>query len=84
MSSHSIQEISARLIDELGTILGRPLQADDGQRALHEIGVDSISLVELLVVIEKEFGLSLMEAGLSADDFRTISSLATVIHNRLQ
>ncbi len=82
MSTKSIQEIIRRLSDELEVIIGRPMREGDEQRPLHELGVDSISLVELLVMIEKEFGQVLMEAGLSADDFRSIERLATVIQAR--
>ncbi len=83
MPAQSIHDLSKRLSHELETIIGRPVADGDEKRPLHELGVDSLGLVELLVVIEKEFGLSLMEAGLSADHFRSLERLATAIHDRL-
>ena len=47
---------------------------------MHELGVDSLSFVELLVFIEKTFNIKLMESGLTREDFRTIHSLASSIH----
>ena len=77
------EDIGRRLREELETILARPLAEGDEQRPLHELGVDSIGLVELLVAIEREFKMPLLEAGLAADDFRTLARLAEVIHARL-
>ncbi len=82
MPELSIEEISKLLRDELETILGNPLRAEDQHRPLYELGVDSVGLVELLVMVEKKFGQALMEAGLSAEHFRSIDDLARVIHDR--
>jgi len=45
-------------------------------RPLHELGLDSMGFVDLLVFIEKRFNLSLMSSGLSNDDFASLSVLA--------
>ncbi len=83
MTKPSVDKIRQRLRDELETILGAAVQQDDEQKPLHELGVDSMGLVELLVMIEKEYGQALMESGLSADHFRSVASLASAIHERL-
>jgi acyl carrier protein len=41
--------------------------------------MNSMAFVELLVVIEKVFGLKLMETDLTKEDFQTIRSLASCI-----
>ena len=76
----SIENIKRRLREELETILVRKLEEGNDDRPLHELGVDSMSLVELLVVIEKEFGLRLVESGVTSEDLRTVEGLAAAIH----
>ena len=80
MQPSSRESIEKRLIEELATILGRELQADDVARPLHELGVDSMSLVELLVAVEKEFGIRLLELGVTSADLQTVRNLAAAIH----
>ncbi len=43
---------------------------------LHELGLDSMGFVDLLVFIEKQFNLSLMVSGLAQDDFSSLEVLA--------
>jgi acyl carrier protein len=45
-------------------------------RPLHLLGLDSMGFVDLLVFIEKQFGLSLMSSGLAHEDFASLSVLA--------
>ena len=42
----------------------------------HLLGLDSMGFVDLLVFIEKQFGLSLMNSGLAQDDFSSLAVLA--------
>ena len=79
MQPSSEEQTIARLVDELEAILGCKFEAGDEDRPLHELGVDSMSLVELLVAIEKEFGLKLLDLGVTSDDLRTIRGLAAAI-----
>lgn len=44
-------------------------------RPLHQLGLDSMGFVDLLVFIEKQFNLSLMSSGLAPDDFASLSVL---------
>ena len=80
VQSDSIETTRRRLVAELETILGCKLEAGDHGRPLHELGVDSMSLVELLVVIEREFGVRLVESGVTSEDLRTVEGLASAIH----
>ncbi len=74
-------EIRQRLIEEIAAILTVDESAISPDDMLHDLGIDSLSFVELLVVIEKTFNLKLMETGLTREDFRTINSLASCISN---
>lgn len=67
------------LIKEVATILGIDAEEINVQSNLAELGLDSLSFVELLVLIEKQFGINLMESGLSKEDFESINFLASRI-----
>lgn len=71
-----IKEIEDKLIRQLAVILSSPMAKIKSSVPLHELGVDSLSFVELLVFIEKEFKIKLMESGITQGDFRTLNSLA--------
>jgi acyl carrier protein len=73
------KQIEAKLIHQLSAILSVDSKKIKPEALLHSLGVDSLSFVELLVFIEKEFKLKLMESGLTSEDFKTIHSLATRI-----
>jgi len=75
--------IEDTLISEVASILSQEPTEIAPDAPLHTLGLDSLGFVELLVFIEKTFGLALMELGLSREDFQTIRSLAACIH-RLQ
>ncbi|MBF0384417.1 MAG: hypothetical protein HQL27_00960 [Candidatus Omnitrophica bacterium] len=75
------KEIEQILIREIGIILGGVQVSEDVQ--LHELGLDSMGFVELLVFIEKKFDLKLVDAGLDRDHFRTVRVLANSISEKL-
>ncbi|MDH5478288.1 MAG: acyl carrier protein [Nitrospinota bacterium] len=59
---------------------GQPIGPDT---SLEEIGLDSLSLVEMLVFIEKNFNLQLVESNISRDNLKSIRSLAAFIAGKL-
>jgi acyl carrier protein len=73
------KQIQEKLIAQVASILSVDSKKIKPEAPLHTLGVDSLSFVELLVFIEKEFKIKLMESGLQAEDFKTISSLAVRI-----
>ena len=79
MGARSLDEVQAELLAELETILVTELSPEDAQRPLHELGVDSLSLVELFIAIENRFGVKLMELGLTREDVKTVSAMATAV-----
>jgi acyl carrier protein len=79
MDKASYSAIEEKLIKEVAAILSRDPGTIGPEVPLHEIGIDSLGFVELLVVIEKIFKIKLMESGLTRSDFRTIRSLSSKI-----
>lgn len=70
------KQVEEKLIHQIANILSVDSKKIKPEVPLHTLGVDSLSFVELLVFIEKEFSIKLMESGLQTEDFKTISSLA--------
>lgn len=70
------KQVQEKLIIQIASILSVDNKKIKPEVPLHSLGVDSLSFVELLVFIEKEFKIKLMDSGLEAEDFKTVSSLA--------
>ncbi|RPH48388.1 MAG: acyl carrier protein [Desulfobacteraceae bacterium] len=79
MDKESYKVIEESLIREVAAILSVEPGSIEPEIPLHEMGIDSLGFVELLVVIEKKYKIKLMESGLTRDDFRTIRSLSSKI-----
>ena len=79
MPETSVEEIEALLTTEVAGILSIDPTAVALDAPLDSLGMTSMAFVELLVVIEKTFGLRLMETDLTREDFRTIGLLASCI-----
>lgn len=76
------------ILPELKSHVAFLLRTEPGDLAvdqpLHLLGLDSMGFVDLLVFIEKQFGLSLMNSGLSQDDFASLAVLAERIAGALR
>ena len=72
-------DIQAIILTEFGAVLRRELTAADAATPLRDLGVDSLSMVELFVLVEREFGLRLMDAGLGKEDLNSLSALTAAI-----
>ncbi|OGV37388.1 MAG: hypothetical protein A2020_15025 [Lentisphaerae bacterium GWF2_45_14] len=48
------------------------------------LGLNSMSFVELLIIIEQKYGLKLINAGLTAEDMSSVTALATRITMQLK
>jgi acyl carrier protein len=79
MPQMSAKEIEDLLTTEVGNILAVDPATVAVDAPLHSLGMNSMALVELLVVIEKVFDLKLMETDLRKEDFQTIGSLVSRI-----
>ena len=79
MEDMSVQAVEQKLILKIATILGADSAAIKPDVMLPSLGLDSMGFVEILVFVEKTFGLRLTESGLNREDFQTIRALANRI-----
>ncbi len=79
----TVQEIENILIQGLASISNQDASAVAPDKPFHELGIDSLGFVEILVFIEKTFKLPLIASDLTRKDFETIHSLALYISARL-
>lgn len=76
-------EIESRLIEQIATITGQPPAEIAADKPFHDLGIDSLGFVEILVFIEKNLKLQLIASQLDRKDFETVRSLAAFISTRL-
>lgn len=50
--------------------------------SLYEAGLDSMAIMQLLVLVEEEYGVSIPEGDLTRHNFSTVRHLAEVIRER--
>jgi acyl carrier protein len=79
----TVQEIETTLIKGIASISNQDAAAVAPDKPFHELGIDSLGFVEILVFIEKTFNLPLIASDLTKKDFETIHSLASYIGSRL-
>ena len=79
----TLQEIEDKLIQGIATILSEDKSSLATDIPFHELGIDSLGFVEILVFIEKTFNLQLIESNLTRKDFGTIHSLASFISTKI-
>ena len=79
----TLQEIKEKLIQGIASIMSKDASSVAPDVPFHELGIDSLGFVEILVFIEKNFNLQLIESGLNKKDFETVNSLASFIHKKL-
>jgi acyl carrier protein len=74
-----MSNVEDTLRQEIASILNLEISVVTPDAPLRALGMDSLRFVELLVSIEKVFGLNLLESGLTREDFQSVRSLATCI-----
>lgn len=80
----TVKEVEGKLISEVAMILSKETASISLDESLYSMGLDSLSFVELLVVIEKIFNLKLMDTNLAKEDFGSIRILARRIQEMIQ
>ena len=70
------QTIETDLRNEIAALLGRDEGEVSADTSLESLGIDSIRLVEILIFIERQYGVRLMDAGLDRESLRSPASLA--------
>lgn len=78
----TVEEIEQKLIDGISAIAGKKPSEVAPDKAFHELGIDSLGFVEILVYVEKTFKLQLIASDLTKQDFESIRTLAAYISKR--
>ncbi len=79
----TIQEIEDTLIQGIASITNQDASAVSPDVPFHELGIDSLGFIEILVFIEKTFKLPLIASDLTRKDFETIHALASFINGKV-
>jgi len=61
-----------------------PDSIDAGKSLVDDYGVDSVSLLELVVGLEEEFGIKVEDQEFDVNNFRTIEALAEFVRSKQQ
>ena len=54
----------------------------DADSDLYEAGLDSMALMQLLILVEEEYGVSIPESALTKQNFSTVRHLSQLIRER--
>ena len=75
-----IEELQIKIVDVLNLIEGQPdaIKPDD-QLVGGELGIDSIDVLEMVIMIERDYGVKIDNRELGVKVFATLRSLATYI-----
>jgi len=79
----TVKEIENKLVQTIASITHQEKDSVLPEKPFHELGIDSLGFVEILVFIEKTFKLQLIASDLTKKDFETIHSLASFISRKL-
>jgi acyl carrier protein len=77
------QEIETTLIQGISSITNQDASAISPDVPFHDLGIDSLGFIEILVFIEKTFKLPLIATDLTRKDFETIRALASFISEKV-
>ena len=83
MENITIKYIKEKLTEQIALSIGEEPSNIKSDMPMHELGMDSLGLVELFVFIEKKFKIQLMESGISQEDIKKIDSLAESINKAI-
>lgn len=74
-----MEKIQMELAERIADMLSAEVAAINVEAPLHTLGLDSLRMVEMLVFIEKQYGVDLMASGLQPEDIASVSALARTI-----
>ncbi len=77
-----IVELKVKIIQTLGLIdIGPEDIKDDSPLVGGDIGIDSIDVLELVMMIEKDYGVKIESKELGVKVFASVRAMATYIYN---
>ena len=76
-----IKELQAKIVDVLNLIEVKPDEIKaDAQLVGGDLGIDSIDVLEMVIMIERDYGVKIDNRELGVKVFATLQSLATYIY----
>lgn len=85
MASHQISTpdpLEPKLVTMISERLLETQPGFDADSNLYEAGLDSMALMQLLIIVEEEYGVSIPEGDLTKQNFSTTRHLAQIIRER--
>ena len=83
MTTDSIETRLKRMIASRLYLKIAPEKIEDGKSLMDDYGVDSVSLLELVVGIEEEFGIVIPDEEFSIKHFETVAALAAFVRGKM-
>ena len=83
MSEQRIEDRLKRLIASRLFLKLAPEAIDETKSLIDVYGVDSVSLLELVVGLEEEFGIAIPDEEFNLKHFETVAALASFVRNKL-
>ena len=75
-----ISELKVKIIDTLGLIDVKPEDIKEDERLVgSDLGIDSIDVLELVMMIEKDYGVKIDSKELGVKVFASLRTLATYV-----
>ncbi len=82
MSERIEDRLKRMIVDRLFLKLA-PEDIEEDKSLIETYGVDSVSLLELVVGIEEEFGVVIGDKEFKVDNFKTVAALAAFVRSKL-
>lgn len=79
---HALEPLEPQLVTMISERLLETRPGFDADSNLYEAGLDSMALMQLLILVEEEYGVSIPEADLTKQNFSTTRHLAQLIRER--
>lgn len=78
----SLDNLEQQLVTLISERLLETQPGFDADSNLYEAGLDSMALMQLLILVEEEYGVSIPESALTKQNFSNIRHLAGLIRER--
>lgn len=76
-------EQKIREIIKMHVQLTRDIDSLTSNDSLIDVGLDSLSCIKVLVIIEEQFGIEFLDEDLTLENFRNLDSICKCIKSRL-
>lgn len=77
------QRVKRVLVESLALEGVEPEEIEDDTPLREELGLDSIDALELILGLEREFGVRIQDRGLGRDTFTNVATLGDFVRQRL-